>query len=267
MNKNTPHCLIIGGTSGIGLALAKFYLSKLWQVSIVGSDIHKIHELTTQYQDNNHLHIYQCDITNAIQRNALFDELEKTAICQVIYSAGFYYNERKQKLSQSESQHILAVNLQAFCASFEWASELLKNNKAQDSRQQYALIAISSIAGLLDFSSNSLYAKCKRAMINTCQAYRMALAPFDIQVNCIASGYINTEKLKSLNNGNASHKPFLCSVEMAVHEINQAIIHDIDVHIFPKPMKYIVKTLSILPNPILDKIMKLQYKNQDKNTV
>ena len=259
MTTHHKHCVIIGGTSGIGLALANDYLDKSWQVTIVGSNADKINTLNSYYQTNDNLTIKQCDITDARQRQQLFDELANTPMTHFIYSAGMYYNERKLNLSKVQSEQILAVNLQAFCQCFEWASTQLKQHP-----KNTHLIAISSVAGLLNFEQMSLYARCKRVMIEICQAYQLALAPFGIGVNCIACGYVNTQKLRELNAGNAHHKPFLCSEKQAVHEISHAIHCNSKLHIFPKPMRYVVRALSGLPELLLRQIMKLQYRQQDK---
>lgn len=153
----------------------------------------------------------------------------------------------------------MAINLQAFHELFFYISEQLKTQKIHAQ-----MIAISSVAGLLDFSQSSLYAKCKKSMIDACQAYRMALAPFDIDVICIASGYVDTARLRELNGGSAKHKPFLISENTAVMEILHAIDNNIALHIFPKPMKYLINTLSLLPKPLLSRVMALQYRHQDR---
>lgn len=263
-NPKTPHIIIVGGTSGIGLALAKYYLSQHWQVSIIGSNEHKINTLKTQYHHNKNLFILKCDIANEKQRNELLAELNNIVFCQLIYSAGWYLNERKLKLNADENQKMLSINLQAFQLFFMWASERLKHWQSDYPNFHYHLICLSSVAGLLDFDGNSLYAKCKRTMIMTAQTYRMALADLNIGVICIASGYVNTEQLRLLNNGNASHKPFLISEQQAVNEIIYATKHNLELYIFPKPMKIITNILSTLPKPLLNKVMQWQYQRQDR---
>ncbi len=217
--------------------------------------------------------------------------------------AYIHFNERKQNLNQQDSAKMLAINLQALNQIFTWASEQWTNDidKKQGTNQKTIvgemkkwykenerrcinntsrefdtvpqiqfvhynkqLVCLASVAGMLDYPQSSLYAKCKRAMIATSQAYRTALQPFDIGVTCIASGYVDTEQLRQLNNGNAQHKPFIISETQAVAEIRHAIHHNLALHCFPKPMKAIVQLLNSLPTPLLNTFMSWQYRKQDR---
>ena len=272
-----PPCVIIfGGTSGIGLALAVEHQRLGWQVIIIGSSADKIATINKQYPT---FISYQCDLSQLPARQALFKQLQTQHFERIIYSAGWYLNERILTLGQADSSQMLAINLQAFHDVFMWASESLKKQQQQlnkahqkiaqhkhDNKPQYpkpALICLSSIAGTMSYPYSSLYAKCKQAMIATAHAYRMALTPFDIQVTCIASGYVDTQKLRELNAGDASHKPFIIDEATAVRHIMQAIIDDKALAIFPTPMRYLTKVLNTLPAPIFSWVMK---KRLDKNT-
>ena len=160
---------------------------------------------------------------------------------------------------------MLAINFQAFEQIFRWASEQLKiQNQSLDFTKidKPNLICIASIAGTMDYPYASLYAKSKRAMIAAASAYRAALTPYDIQVTCIASGYIDTQVLRDLNDGDASHKPFIMSTQTAVEHIMQAIDNDVELAIFPRPMRYITCGLNYLPKPLLNWILRSKL---DKN--
>ena len=253
---HTPHIIVVGGTSGIGLALALHHQMLGWQVSVVGSNEAKIADINNQHPT---IVTYACDLTNVIQTQSLLDELSATSFHRLIYSAGSYTNERVQHLSQVNSDKMIAINLQAFEQIFRWASAQSKQQHqsldfAKDCRA--SLICIASIAGTMDYPYASLYAKSKRAMIATASAYRAALAPYGIQVNCIASGYIDTQALRDLNDGNASHKPFIMSTQTAVDQIMQAIDDDVELAIFPRSMRYITRALNHLPKPLLNWILR-----------
>ena len=253
---HTPHIIVVGGTSGLGLALAHHHLQLGWQVSVVGSNEAKIEHINRQYPA---IKTYACDLTDDTQIKNLLEKLSNIHCDRLIYSAGSYTNERTHHLKQTDSDKMLAINLQAFEQMFNWASVQLKQQHqsldfAKDCRA--SLICIASIAGTIDYPYASLYAKSKRAMIATASAYRAALAPYNIQVNCIASGYIDTQALRDLNNGDASHKPFIMSLQTAVVEIMQAIDNDVELAVFPRSMRYITRTLNHLPKPLLNWILR-----------
>lgn len=269
-DNSLPCVIIIGGTSGIGLALALAHLKLCWQVLVVGSNPDKIAQLNQQQPE---LTTIQCDITQVEQRNALFRQLAQQPFKRLIYSAGWYLNERVFTLDKESSAHMLAVNLQAFNAMFAWASQQFIANKSPSQTGAYndnkhndanrydnnpALVCLSSIAGVLDYPYASLYAKCKRAMIISADAYRLALAPFNIQVTCIASGYINTQALRDLNDGDTSHKPFIMAEEVAVRRILKAIEENEALAIFPASMRYLTYGLNKLPTPLLNFLMRRQ---------
>ena len=257
---NIYHLIVIGGTSGLGLALALHHQQLGWQVSVVGHSAAKIEYINSQYPN---IVTYNCDLTDSVQTQKLLDSLSGISFQRLIYSAGSYTNERVHQLNQADSDKMLAINLQAFEQVFRWASEQLKyQSKHQNQSMNFAgisspsLICIASIAGTMDYPYASLYAKSKRAMIAAASAYRAALAPYDIQVNCIASGYIDTQALRDLNSGDASHKPFIMSTQTTVEHIMQAIDKDVELAVFPRSMRYITGALNHLPKPLLNWILR-----------
>lgn len=256
-NQPAAHIIIVGGTSGLGLALALKHQQLGWQVSVVGHSATKITKINA---DHAHISTYRCDLTDFMQLQQLMNKLAEGSFQRLIYSAGSYTNERVQDLGQADSEQMLAINLQAFEAIFSWASQQLKAQKLDQGKPSAALtkrslISIASIAGTVDYPYASLYAKSKRAMIATTSAYRCALAPFAIQVNCIAPGYIDTQALRDLNNGDASHKPFIISTDSAVTHIMQAIDDNLELAVFPSTMATVVRLLNRLPKPLLNRLL------------
>lgn len=258
---NKPLQLIVfGGTSGLGLALALHHQGLGWQVSVVGHSVEKIAHIKRQHPN---IHTYCCDLTDSAQTQTLLESVSDISFQRVIYSAGSYTNERVHHLSQAESAQMLGINLQAFEQIFRWASERLKQQSRLQNQSldftginRSSLICIASIAGIMDYPYASLYAKSKRAMIATASAYRLALAPYHIQVNCIASGYIDTQALRDLNDGDISHKPFIMSTQTAINHIMQAINDDIELAVFPRSMRYMTRALNHLPKPVLNWVLR-----------
>ena len=252
----SSHIIVFGGTSGLGLALALHHQQLGWQVSVVGHSVEKITHINSQHPN---IITYCCDLTDGVQTQTLLDSLSDISFQRVIYSAGSYTNERVHHLNQADSDTMLAINLQAFAQVFRWASEQLKRESRSmdfNENRRRSLICIASIAGTMGYPYASLYAKSKRAMIAMASAYRAALMPYHIQVNCIASGYIDTQALSDLNDGDASHKPFIMTTQTAIHHIMQAVNDDIELAIFPRSMRYITRALNHLPKPLLNWILR-----------
>jgi hypothetical protein len=70
-------------------------------------------------------------------------------------------------------------------------------------------------------------------------------------VTAIVPGYVDTAKLRALNQGDASHKPFILSEAQAVAQITLAIRLRRAVHVFPWQMRWLVALLNGLPRRLL----------------
>ena len=87
-------------------------------------------------------------------------------------------------------------------------------------------------------------------MIEVCNTYRTALKPFSISVTTIVPGYVNTAKLRALNNGDASHKRFIVSEDVAIKQIVNALKMRRALLIFPTKLAFLVAVINLLPAKI-----------------
>jgi short-subunit dehydrogenase len=236
--------LIIGGTSGIGWALAEHYLQAGHDVGITGRDITKINaDACKKYVQ---LQRYQFDVTDQAALISAIHDFSNPHIDLLIVSAGFYFNDRHHLMDEDTTQRMLQTNVTAVALAFELAAEKMLLQKSGH------LVAISSMAGLLkDYPGASLYSATKRSVIDLCNTYRKALAPFSISVTALVPGYINTAKLRQLNHGDASHKPFLLSEQQAVAHIVKAIAQRVRMCAFPWQMRWLIRFLNCLPRQLL----------------
>lgn len=234
--------LILGGTSGIGLALARHYLQQGDTVAVAGRDLARLPTDLRSAQ----LQAYALDIADGPALAQVVQQFSASGLDLLIVAAGFYFNTRHHPLDAATTLRMLQTNLSGLEHAFVLASQQML---AQQSGQ---LVAISSVAGLLhDYPGASLYSATKRSVLSLCATYRTALQPFGIAVTAIVPGYVDTAKLRALNQGDASHKPFLLSEAQAVAQITQAIHQREAVRVFPWQMRWLVALLNCLPRQLL----------------
>lgn len=235
---------VAGGTSGIGWKLASDYLEQGHQVAVCGRNLQKIPK--GEYPL---LKTFQLDMYNKAALETAIINFAGKALDMMIISAGEYADDSLHKLTYAESTGMLKVNIAGTVNALEVAREAMAN------RQQGHIVVLASVSGLLHYKKATLYSKSKRAVIQIADAYRKALHPFGITVTVVAPGYVDTGKLRALNNNDLSKKPFVISCAEAVDIIKEGIAEHKELIIFPRRMKYLMRFLSALPPWLQSAIM------------
>ena len=233
---------IIGGTSGIGLALASFYQQKGHRVGVCSRDLSK---LSTELPFEK----YEADVIDKeLLTSVIHQFINSSALSLLINCAGSYAEDVVGEISYDQAVAMLQTNIIGAINTLEIGRELMRNSGGQ-------IVLLASISGILDYPESSLYTKTKRSVLQIADAYRRALRPFGIHITTIAPGYVATQKLHDLNQNNLSKKPFVVSEAQAVAEISHAIAQKKPIHLFPTRMKWLMCLLSFLPKPLLSLIM------------
>ena len=244
---------IIGGTSGIGLALASFYQQKGYRVGVCGRDLSK---LSTELPFEK----YEADVIDKeLLTSVIHQFINSSTLSLLINCAGSYAEDVVGEISYDQAVAMLQTNIIGAINTLEIGRELMRNSGGQ-------IVLLASISGILDYPSSSLYTKTKRSVLQIAEAYRRALRPFGIHITTIAPGYVATQKLHDLNQNNLSKKPFVVSEAKAVAEISYAIAQKKSIHLFPTRMKWLMCLLSFLPKPLLSLIMYRKAKWMQANT-
>lgn len=241
--------MVIGGTSGIGLALARHYLEQGDEVAVCGRDTGRLQG--TAVDGLPRLQAYALDIADRSALAAAMGAFAPDRLDLLIVTAGLYFNTRTHPMDATTTLRLLQTNVSGLSHAFELAAAQMLAQRSGH------LVAVSSVAGLLkDYPGASVYSASKRTVLSVCQTYRMALAPFSIAVTAVVPGYMDTAKLRALNGGDASHKPFLWSEEQAVARIVQAIDRKDAVTVFPWQMRWAIAVLNRLPLwPLLRRVL------------
>ena len=232
--------MILGGTSGIGLGLARHYAAQGARVAVCGRHPDKVANLPLLRDGR--VTVYACDIADRARVAAVVADFADGGLDLLIVTAGQYTDAAAIARDPAATLPVLRVNVGGLDHAFSAAAE------AMMARGQGHLVAVASIAGLQrDYPGGSVYSASKRAAIAICDAYRKALAPFAIAVTVIVPGYVDTARLRELNNGDAGGKPFLVPEDEAVRRIAAAIARGDERYVFPWQMHALVRLFNLLP--------------------
>lgn len=232
---------ITGGTSGIGQGLAQHYLARGYRVGICGRNAGP--------SEQEGLSTYRLDVTDKrALETALGDFCKAGSLDILILSAGAYCNDVTADPDEQQRVETVATNIAGTVYTLEAAAQYLQ-------RPGGRIAVIASVSGLLDYPQSTLYAKSKRAVIAICDAYRQMFAASGTALTCVMPGYTDTPKLRQLNEGDLSHKPFVVGVDYAVGQIVNAIDRGKDRIAFPPKMHRLIRFLTLLPKPLLAWIM------------
>jgi NAD(P)-dependent dehydrogenase (short-subunit alcohol dehydrogenase family) len=236
------HALILGGTRGIGRGLAAQCLARGMTVTVCGRELGPLRG--SSIASHPALRAVALDIADAQAVHEVVAQAGRDAgpLDLLVVSAGLYFNTRTHPMDEATCLRMLRTNVSGLAHALEaGATRMLAQGHGR-------IAAISSMAGLLkDYPGASTYSASKRSVLSLCETYRKALGPFGVSVTAVIPGYVNTEKLRELNGGDVSHKPFLMAEDEAVLRILQAIDAGAAVCAFPWQMRWIVGLMNLLP--------------------
>lgn len=185
--------LITGGSSGIGLALAKWFLSEKNHVIIVGRSQEKLSSVKADYPD---IIIEQADITNEDAIKALATKYTNVNI--LINNAGIHH-EFDFKNAGNDDIAILqeiSTNLVAPILLAKYFAPVLQSQKSS------AIVNISSYFGISPKPSAPVYSATKAAIRSLSKSLRTQFENTSVRVFDIAPPIVDTPMTKNSNNKN-----------------------------------------------------------------
>lgn len=244
---------ITGGTTGIGMELAKLYASRGWKVGVCGRDRLKFEESFSLPNEN--ISFYQVDVANRDEIKAAISDFSKSiGLDLLIANAGIGY-KFKTKIPDFEwSYKMVHVNLLGVMYAFEAALDvMIPQGKGQ-------LVATSSIAGYNGLPGVSAYSATKAAVQKYCESLHLDLRQFNIHVTTICPGFVDTP----LTQGNHHPMPFLIKAPKAAELIAKAIDKKKMIYAFPFFFSTIVRILGMLPRTWYRAFMSVKAVNYSK---
>lgn len=243
---------ITGGTTGIGWSLAKEYLDDGHTVGICGRDLSRVESGALEKYEN--LSAYRADVTNREELISAIDEFSKGHLDLMIASAGRSVGSKTKTPDFNASRDVININVLGVLNTFEGALKNMLPNKSGH------LAAVASVAGMVGLPGASSYSASKAAILKLCESYSLDLKGFNIDVTCIAPGFVDTPLTKKNDHG----MPWLMSSELAARKIRKALDRKKVLFVFPWQMKTVMFILERLPRWMYRGFMQLPFANYSK---
>ena len=225
---------IIGGSSGLGTALARELLREGARVAVSGRNEHRLEEaagakgipLVLDASD-------ESSIRNAIR--AL--EREWGSIDVLVYAAGHHISARPWELSPESVRGMMESN---FLGLVHILGVLLPEFLDQGSGR---LVLISSVAGFRGLPGGLLHGPGKAALSNFAYSLYMELRPYRIPVHLVIPGFIARSGDLARDYG----FPAFITYAEAARRIRKGLEKGkFEIH-FPKKFTLVMKFVSLLP--------------------
>ena len=198
---NGKTVLITGGTSGIGLAAAKLFLSAGAAIAIAGRDPAKGRLAIASLPASHRPPLFVAgDVTRVTECGRVVRETIEWFDGQLdvlVNSAGDYLEKPIAETSEAEFDRIMAVNVKGTYFMSQAALPALKRSKG-------SIVNVSSDAGITGNINCSAYCAAKGAVTLFTKALALEMAPHGVRVNCVCPGDIDTPMLERQLAGNAN---------------------------------------------------------------
>ena len=179
--------IITGGTRGIGAALVSAFCKA--RANVVTTGTKKTGVETLDISDSQHnIQYHQLDYSSAESVREFISFVNRLGNVDVlINNAGVNKIESVTEISLGDWDWINAVNLRGPFLLTQAASEKMKKQKSGK------IINIASIFGVVSKENRAAYSSTKWGLIGFTKAVALDLASFNVQVNAVSPGFVNTD--------------------------------------------------------------------------
>lgn len=186
--------IVTGASRGIGKSIAENLYSNGCRVVIISRNITDLNKLKNKINSSKIL-CYECDITNQDNfKEIIKDVYEKWGSIDIlINNAGITRDKLLLRLNENEWDDVINVNLKGYYNTIKIVSRYMLKKRSGK------IINISSVIGQIGNSGQSNYAASKSGVEGMTRALAVELGVKNINVNCVAPGYIQTEMTEKLD--------------------------------------------------------------------
>lgn len=244
------HALIVGASSGIGLAIAQMLAAQGVHVALVarrGDQLKTMCDQINQRQQSEVALAYQHDVLDITEVPELFQRIthDLGGLDLVIYAAGTFPHAKPQEYNTAEDAMTIQVNL---IGAMAWLNEAATRFGMMKTG---TIVAISSVAGDRGRRGLPAYNVSKAAMTTYMESLRNRLSVLGVSVITIKPGFVKTAMTAG-----AKIPAFLpiISTDRAARDIVSAIHRKQQVAYVPGIWRPIMALVRAIPSPIFRRL-------------
>jgi len=188
--------VVTGAGSGIGYEVVKELVrNKVNKIFVIGRNRNNLDKLKQECVSigNSEIVVLPLDLCeiSTVDVNAI---VNNETIDVIINNAGFLVNEAFEKISLKKLEQVYATNV---FGPFLLIQQLLPNLKKSKQAHVVNIGSMGGVQGASKFSGLTAYSSSKAAIASLSECLAEELKPFNIRVNCLALGAVDTEMLSS----------------------------------------------------------------------
>ncbi len=187
--------IVTGGTRGIGLETVRAFCEQGAHVILFGSKRETVLNALQILKNENKVAQGYCpnlsdfeEVANTIKR--IYADYGRVDI--LINNAGISASKRIEETTVSDFENIMDINVKAIFNTSKAVVPYMKKQHAG------VILNTSSMVSIYGQPSGAIYPASKCAVNGITKSLARELAPFNIRVNAVAPGIINTDMVSSL---------------------------------------------------------------------
>jgi 2-deoxy-D-gluconate 3-dehydrogenase len=172
--------IVTGGASGIGRCVVQRYLKKNYKVAVVDLNIPDVPDLDVRY--------YQADVSDQEAAKEIVKQIvaDFGQVDILVNCAGIGPRKPSLEFTDSEISKVLDVNLKGTIFMCQAVAPYMMENKGG------AIVNIGSMLAHFGSKKGLAYASSKGGVIMATKCFAVDWAPYNIRVNAVSPGYIET---------------------------------------------------------------------------
>jgi NAD(P)-dependent dehydrogenase (short-subunit alcohol dehydrogenase family) len=193
----SPHkvALVTGAARGIGLAVAKRFLSEGYRVALVDIEGELLQHSVTALNDPDNTFAIHADVSDAdaVAKAVAAVEQRFGRLDALVNNAGIAIFKPLLETTQADWDRVLAVNLTGPFLCTQAAAPLMREHGGG------AIVNITSISALRASTLRTAYGTSKAGLAHLTKQFAVELATLGIRVNAVAPGPVDTAMAKAVH--------------------------------------------------------------------